>query len=92
MMPVFWTLPTALLSGTSAAAGFAVINSVGSLSGFAGPFVMGWVKDTTGGFGPGLLLIAWLAFLAMLCVLALGHDPALERVPQNHELEGVAAE
>ena len=89
LLPVFWTLPTALLSGSSAAAGIAVINSVGNLSGFAGPYAMGWVKDATGSFTGGLLLIAGLAIVAMLIVLALGHDHALERVPQDDELEGM---
>jgi D-galactonate transporter len=89
LLPVFWTLPTALLSGSSAAAGIAVINSVGNLSGFAGPYAMGWVKDATGSFSGGLLLIAGLAIVAMLIVLALGHDHALERVPQDDELEGM---
>ena len=40
-LPVFWTLPTAFLSGAAAAAGIAVINSIGNLAGFAGPFAMG---------------------------------------------------
>jgi ACS family tartrate transporter-like MFS transporter len=39
-LPVFWTLPTAFLSGAAAAAGIAVINSIGNLAGFAGPFAM----------------------------------------------------
>lgn len=81
VLPVFWTLPTAVLSGTSAAAGIAVINSVGNLSGFAGPYAMGFVKDLTGSFTGGLLLIAGLAIVALVIVLALGHDRELERVP-----------
>ena len=80
-LPVFWTLPTAVLSGTAAAAGIAVINSIGNLSGFFGPYAMGWIKDTTGSFTGGLLLIAALAVAAMGIVLALGHNPALERAP-----------
>ena len=44
-LPVFWTLPTAILSGASAAAGIAAINSIGNLSGYSGPFVIGWIKD-----------------------------------------------
>ena len=40
-LPLFWTLPTAFLSGAAAAAGIAVINSIGNLAGFAGPFAMG---------------------------------------------------
>jgi ACS family tartrate transporter-like MFS transporter len=80
-LPLFWTLPTAVLSGTAAAAGIAVINSIGNLSGFAGPYAMGWIKDATGSFTGGLLLIAGLAVVAMGIVLALGHDGALEKAP-----------
>ena len=83
-LPVFWTLPTAVLSGSAAAAGIAVINSIGNLAGFFGPYAMGWIKDATGSFAGGLLLIAALAVLAMVVVLALGHDRALERVPAAH--------
>jgi ACS family tartrate transporter-like MFS transporter len=80
-LPVFWTLPTAVLSGSAAAAGIAVINSVGNLAGFFGPYAMGWIKDATGSFAGGLLLIAGLAVVAMVVVLALGHDRALEKAP-----------
>jgi D-galactonate transporter len=83
--PVIWTLPTAVLSGASAAAGIAVINSVGNLAGFVGPFAMGWIKDATGSFTGGLLLIAALAVLSMVIVLALGHDRELERTPSPAE-------
>ncbi len=85
VLPVFWTLPTAVLSGTAAAAGIAVINSVGNLSGFAGPYAMGWIKDATGSFTGGLLLIAGFGVMAMLIVLALGHDHSLEKAPQAAE-------
>jgi ACS family tartrate transporter-like MFS transporter len=80
-LPVFWTLPTAFLSGASAAAGIAVINSIGNLAGFAGPFAMGWIKDETGSYAGGLLLLAALGIMAVGIVLALGHDQALERAP-----------
>jgi MFS transporter, ACS family, tartrate transporter len=80
-LPVFWTLPTAFLSGASAAAGIAVINSIGNLAGFAGPFAMGWIRDHTGSYAGGLLLLAALGILAMGIVLMIGHDDALERVP-----------
>jgi MFS transporter, ACS family, tartrate transporter len=81
VLPVFWTLPTAFLSGTAAAAGIAVINSIGNLAGFAGPFAMGWIKDQTGSYTGGLLLLAALGIMAMGIVLILGHDEALEREP-----------
>ena len=83
--PVFWTLPTGVLSGTAAAAGIAVINSIGNLSGFFGPYAMGWIKDATGSFTGGLLLIAALAVGAMVIVLALDYDHALEKAPAPAE-------
>jgi len=80
-LPVFWTLPTAFLSGAAAAAGIAVVNSIGNLAGFAGPFAMGWIKDHTGSYTGGLLLLAGLGIIAVGIVLGLRHDDALERVP-----------
>jgi ACS family tartrate transporter-like MFS transporter len=58
VQPLFWTLPPLLLGGTAAAAGFALINSVGNLGGFAGPTVMGYLRETTGGYAGGLLVLA----------------------------------
>ena len=84
-LPVFWTLPTAFLSGAAAAAGIAVINSVGNLAGFAGPFAMGWIKDHTGSYTGGLLLLAALGFIAMGIVLVLGHNETAERAPAAAE-------
>jgi MFS transporter, ACS family, tartrate transporter len=84
-LPVFWTLPTAFLSGAAAAAGIAVINSIGNLAGFAGPFAMGWIKDHTGSYAGGLLLLAALGIIAMGIVLILGHDDAAERAPAAAE-------
>src|ERR1700687_2628457 len=78
-LPVFWTLPTAFLSGAAAACGIAVINSVGNLAGFAGPFAMGWIKDHTGSYTGGLLLLAALGFIAMGIVLIFGRDEAPKR-------------
>ncbi len=77
-LPVFWTLPTAFLSGPAAAGGIAIINSIGNLSGFAGPFAMGWIRDQTGSYTGGMLAIAASAVVAMVIVLALRHDRALE--------------
>jgi ACS family tartrate transporter-like MFS transporter len=67
--PVFWTLPTALLSGTAAASGIALINSVGNLGGYLGPFAMGWLKDWTGGYAAGLLVLSGAMLGAGLLVL-----------------------
>ena len=54
----FWTLPPAFLRGTAAAGGIAVINSVGNVGGFVGPFVVGWLREATGSFSSGLVLLA----------------------------------
>src|SRR6266403_2510909 len=81
-LPVFWTLPTAFLSGAAAAAGIAVINSIGNLAGFAGPFAMGWIKDHTGSYAGGLLLLAGLGIVAMGAVLMLHNEsPKRAAVP-----------
>jgi MFS transporter, ACS family, tartrate transporter len=81
-LPLIWTLPTAFLSGSAAAGGIAVINSVGNLSGFAGTYAMGWIREATGSFTGGLLLLAAAGAVAFVTVLLLRHDPALERVPE----------
>jgi len=80
-LPVFWTFPTAFLGGAAAAGGIALINSIGNLAGFAGPYVVGRIKDATGSFTGGLLLVAALGFLAMAIVLVLDHDHSLEHAP-----------
>ena len=78
-LPIFWTLPTAILGAGSAAAGIAAINSIGNLSGYFGPFAIGWIKDATGDFRYGLLAIAACAVIALVIALALGHDTSLEK-------------
>jgi D-galactonate transporter len=78
MSPIFWTLPTALLRGTSAAAGIAVVNSIGNLGGFAGPYLIGLVRDATGQATIGLYVLAAIAMLgAALAYRATG--PSLVR-------------
>ena len=81
-LPVFWTLPTAFLSGPAAAGGIALINSIGNLAGFAGPFAMGRIKDLTGSYAGGLLSLAAAGYIAMIIVLVIGHDHSLERRPE----------
>lgn len=62
--PVFWTLPTALLRGTAAASGIALVNAIGNLAGFLGPYAMGALKERTGGYAAGLVALAALALLS----------------------------
>lgn len=86
-LPVFWTLPTAFLSGAAAAGGIAVINALGNLSGYYGPSIVGYMKDRTGGFEAGLQALAAVGALAFVVVLFLGHDRRLERAPESHPAE-----
>jgi ACS family tartrate transporter-like MFS transporter len=80
-LPVFWTLPTAFLGGAAAAGGIALINSIGNLAGFVAPFVVGSIKDATGGFTGGLLCVAATSLVAAMIVLVLDHDRSLEHAP-----------
>ncbi|MBM4228110.1 MAG: MFS transporter [Gammaproteobacteria bacterium] len=68
-IPQTWSIATAMLGGGAAAAGIAVINSVGNLSGFVGPYAMGWLKDATGSTDAGVLLIAGFQVVGALLVL-----------------------
>ena len=58
VMSVFWAIPPIFLGGTAAAAGIALINSVGNLGGFVGPTVMGWLRGSTQSYSSGLLVLA----------------------------------
>ena len=57
-LPLFWSLPTSFLAGAGAAAGIALINSVGNLAGFVSPFAVGWLKDMTQSTNAGMYLLA----------------------------------
>jgi ACS family tartrate transporter-like MFS transporter len=74
----FWAIPTALLRGTAAAGGIALVNSIGNVGGFVGPYLMGWIRDATGGFTAGLLTLA--AILVVGALIVLGLEPPDERV------------
>jgi MFS transporter, ACS family, tartrate transporter len=58
----FWAIPSGLLSTGSAAAGIALVNSVGNLGSGLGPYLIGWIRTATGSFAAGLLVVA-----AILC-------------------------
>src|SRR5580698_5830467 len=82
--PTFWPLPSAMLSGIAAAGGIALINSVGNLGGFLGPYMFGLIKDATGGSDMiALVAIAAWPVLSALVLVALGHDVRLERIPST---------
>jgi len=68
---LFWTIPPTYLGRESAAAGIAVISSIGILGGFVSPSLMGWMKGLTGTLDAGLLLMAGIAALGALATLLL---------------------
>ncbi|WP_250483938.1 MFS transporter [Caballeronia sp. GaOx3] len=68
-LPLFWSLPTAFLAGTGAAAGIAMINSLGNLAGFLSPYLVGWLKQVTASTASGMYMLA--GFLVLGAVLAL---------------------
>jgi nitrate/nitrite transporter NarK len=65
----FWQMPTMLLAGSAAAGGIALINSLGNLSGFVGPYLVGWLKDVTGTTSTGLYAVAAMEVLGTVLVL-----------------------
>jgi len=67
--PLFWALPTSFLVGGAAAAGIAAINSVGNLSGFVAPFLIGAIKDATGSSNIGLYVISGVLVIGSFAVL-----------------------
>ena len=67
--PLFWPMPTALLGGTTAAAGIAWINSLGNLAGFFGPSIVGWMTDWTKRSDYGLYVVAAAMVLGATLVL-----------------------
>jgi nitrate/nitrite transporter NarK len=80
--PVFWAMPAALLSGPAAAAGIALVNSIGNLGGFVGPYLVGLVKDATGSTDGGLITLAVLLGIGAFLATRVAHGPAVERAPR----------
>jgi nitrate/nitrite transporter NarK len=65
---LFWSIPPRFLTGLAAAGGLAFINSIGTMGGFVGPSIMGWLTDRTGSFSAGLFAMS--AFLLLAACLA----------------------
>jgi MFS transporter, ACS family, tartrate transporter len=86
----FWPLPSSFLTGTAAAAGMALINSVGNIGGFMGPFVVGWIKDSTGSFNNGLYALA--GFMLLAAVVTVAGVQAPRRQPAPAALQATPAE
>jgi MFS family permease len=68
---LFWTIPPRFLSGMAAAGGLAFINSIGTMGGFVGPTMMGWLRDQTGSFVVGLMVLGGFLLAAALLAWSL---------------------
>lgn len=68
-LPMFWPLPTAFLGSAAAAGGLALINSLGQIAGFVSPFLVGWIKDTTGSTDLALYILSAVLLLGAILVL-----------------------
>lgn len=80
-MPLFWQLPQRYLSSTTIAAGIALINSVGNLSGFVGPYATGALHDATGSFAGGMVFVSALVFVAAIALVVLNRAGARHAAP-----------
>lgn len=78
----FWALPSTFLTGTAAAGGIALINSLGNISGFGGPYVTGWLTDLTGDGKAALWVVGAFSLASAAVVLRLGSAPR----PSNESL------
>lgn len=83
-LPNFWTVPTQFLTGAAAAAGIALINTVGNLAGFSAGFVTGWLKDWTGGYTVPMFVVGGFLLLSALLMVVLSRSGKIS--------EGVPAE
>ncbi len=77
-LPVFWSLPSKFLTGLAAAGGIALINSIGNLSGFSGPYITGWLTGLTGNAKLALWVVGVLSLAAAAVVVYLGVKPRSE--------------
>jgi len=68
-LPAFWSMPAALLRGTAAAAGIALINALGNLAGFLSPVAVGWLRDATKSAEAGMFLLILSLILGAILVL-----------------------
>ncbi|MFE5470510.1 MFS transporter [Bacillus safensis] len=88
----FWSLPTMILSPATVAVGIAVINSIGSLGGFVGPYAVGWLKDYTGKMQAGLIFLSIILIIAFILVLAMKFEQKRTVLKSHKEIGEVRLE
>jgi len=73
LLAPFWCMPTSLLSGEAAAVGIALINSLGNIGGFVGPYMIGFLKDATGSNSGAFLGLSTFGLLIFVIFAALNY-------------------
>jgi nitrate/nitrite transporter NarK len=80
-LPNFWSFPSRFLTGAAAAAGIALINTVGNIAGFAAPYITGAVKDATGLYEMPMFIVGALMLISALLAFSIGKtikDPSVK--------------
>jgi len=86
-LPVFWTLPSQLLTGAGAATGIALINTIGNLGGFAAPFITGAMNEATGSYRAPMFVVGGFLMLSAILVMSMTARPRPVIVDNNPPLE-----
>jgi ACS family tartrate transporter-like MFS transporter len=68
----FWAAPSLFLRGTAAAGGIAMINALGNIGGFLGPYLVGWIKDASGGYATAMGVLGLSLAVAAAAMTAAG--------------------
>ncbi|WP_370645987.1 MFS transporter [Brachybacterium sp. ACRRE] len=89
-LPNFWTLPTQFLTGAAAAAGVALINTLGNLGGFSAPYITGAVHDWTGGYEAPMFLVGFFMLLSALLMVVLARSARARGAVGTTEVDDAA--
>lgn len=89
-LPVFWTLPTAYLGAGTAAAGIAMINSIGNTAGYLAPQLVGLLRDWTGNYSLAMLVIGVIVTCAAVLLPFCGVGVAASRFSRASARDGLS--
>ncbi len=91
-LPNFWTLPTQFLTGAAAAAGVALINTIGNIAGFSAPFLTGAVHDWTGGYEVPMFIVGGFMLLSAVLMIPLARRGRVAVAHGDETAEELVAE
>ncbi|MFP7761212.1 MFS transporter [Marisediminicola sp. LYQ134] len=90
-LPNFWTLPTQFLTGAAAAAGIALINTIGNLAGFSAPYITGAVTDWTGNYEVPMFIVGFFMLLSAVLMVVLSRMKKPEGFVDSAEAKTLTA-